>query len=247
MEVKGTNIYLQASELPIITDILSGDNFIVQTPSYSTTIKFYDIIIDSNNTTFYSNIPNNQTNIYTISSDTINLSSYIFLNSFLTLSEFNTYTNNTTALVQQSISDVSLKIQDGFTYLSEYYNSQINAITASPLSPKAWVVFDNTLSILRSSPGIDNINFGSGPNAGKIVIVFEEFLIDFFETNANLAAGYGGYVAVATIGGNSTSLVIIDDMSSSEEILITPVYRSASSEYEIYANFEFISVIFYSL
>lgn len=245
MEIKGTNIYLQLSELPTITEVLSGDSFIVQTSLYPSVIKFYNIIIDPNNTTFYSNITNNQTNIYTISGDNINLSSYIIDQEYITSTKYSTYETDVIAATQTSINTSSNKIDDGFVYLTNDFNSRTTNITSFETAPKAWVIFDSNAAILEATPGIDNVTRDG--EYGTFKITFEEFLIDYFYENSNPGEDYGGYCVIATIGGTTTCYVYVQQAANNTEVLITPIYKESPTSFKHYINFDYISVSFYSL
>ena len=86
MEIKGSNIYVEASELPNLTQIIPSDKILVQPSNAPSLITFEDLIIDPINTTFYNTIEDNTSNVLILSSSTTELSGNI--PSYLTTTEY---------------------------------------------------------------------------------------------------------------------------------------------------------------
>jgi hypothetical protein len=69
----GKNAYLNIKELPEITDIISGDFLIVETPTATSILDYDNFIITLDNTTFGDTIVSNTTNIAAVSSSVASL------------------------------------------------------------------------------------------------------------------------------------------------------------------------------
>ena len=126
----GKNAYMNIKELPEITDIISGDFLIVETPTATSILDYDNFIITLDNTTFGDTIVSNTTNIAAVSSSVASLNTTLTSqisslsstltsqisslsastarsNTFVTFSVSN-YTSNPTILQQSNVSNVSL-------------------------------------------------------------------------------------------------------------------------------------------
>ena len=73
----GKNTYLNIKELPEISDVISGDFLIVETPNATSILDFANFVITLDNTTFSDIITTNTTNTLLLSSQVISLSSEV--------------------------------------------------------------------------------------------------------------------------------------------------------------------------
>lgn len=67
MEIKGDNIYVNIKELPGLEQISSEDYLVVETETGTNILKYKNLVIQPENTTFYNEISENTTNITTLS------------------------------------------------------------------------------------------------------------------------------------------------------------------------------------
>jgi hypothetical protein len=120
----GKNTYLNIKELPEITDIISGDFLIVETPTATSILDYDNFIITLDNTTFGDTIVSNTTNIAAVSSSVTSLnatlttqisslsSSTARSNTFVTFSLLNYNSPSSPVILQQSnVSGVTLNTQ----------------------------------------------------------------------------------------------------------------------------------------
>lgn len=73
----GKNTYLNIKELPEISDVISGDFLIVETPNATSILDFANFVITLDNTTFSDIIITNTTNTLLLSSQVVSLSSEV--------------------------------------------------------------------------------------------------------------------------------------------------------------------------
>ena len=81
----GKNTYLNIKELPEISDVISGDFLIVETPNATSILDFANFVITLDNTTFSDIIITNTTNTLLLSSQVVSLSSVVGSNTASTL------------------------------------------------------------------------------------------------------------------------------------------------------------------
>jgi hypothetical protein len=116
----GKNTYLNIKELPEISDIISGDFLIVETPNATSILDFANFLITLDNTTFGDVITTNTTNILTLSSQVISLSSVVDTYAVFSLSGYNSTGpklikgSNISSLVFQSTSAVRVNFTRSF-------------------------------------------------------------------------------------------------------------------------------------
>lgn len=73
----GTQTYVNIKELPEITDVANGDFLIVETPNGTNILDYQNLLVTLDNTTFGDLITQNTTNIATVSSNVISLSTQV--------------------------------------------------------------------------------------------------------------------------------------------------------------------------
>ena len=120
----GKNTYLNIKELPEISDVISGDFLIVETPNATSILDFANFVITLDNTTFSDIIITNTTNTLLLSSQVISLSS-----------EVNTYVDT---LSSQIISLSSVVDTYAIFSLSGYNSTGPKLIKGSNISSLAF-------------------------------------------------------------------------------------------------------------
>lgn len=126
----GKNTYLNIKELPEISDVISGDFLIVETPNATSILDFANFVITLDNTTFSDIITTNTTNTLLLSSQVISLSS-----------EVNTYVDT---LSSQIISLSSVVDTYAIFSLSGYNSTGPKLIKGSNISS---LVFQSTSAV----------------------------------------------------------------------------------------------------
>ena len=170
----GKNAYLNIKELPEITDIISGDFLIVETPTATSILDYDNFIITLDNTTFGDTIVSNTTNIAAVSSSVASLnttltsqisslssnltsqisslsSSTARSNTFVTFSISN-YTANPTILQQSNVSSVTLEPSTSAVTINFATNfSNANYCITTGVTSATPVVIFNTSSNTNSA------------------------------------------------------------------------------------------------
>ena len=67
MQINGRDIYVNIKEIPLINQVQAGDFFIVETTQGTNIVDFSNIIIPPENTSFYNEIENLQTDVANLS------------------------------------------------------------------------------------------------------------------------------------------------------------------------------------
>lgn len=110
MQTNGKDIYVNIKELPLVNEVQAGDFFIVETTQGTNIIDFSNIIIPPENTTFYGEIQQLQT-------DVGGLSTLFELQTALiqaVSTELDTKIESTSAELQTSIDSVSSNLYERF-------------------------------------------------------------------------------------------------------------------------------------
>jgi len=110
MQTNGKDIYVNIKELPLVNEVQAGDFFIVETTQGTNIIDFSNIIIPPENTSFYGEIQQLQT-------DVAGLSTLYDLQTALIVAvsgELDTKIDSTSAELQTSIDSVSANLYERF-------------------------------------------------------------------------------------------------------------------------------------
>ena len=163
----GKNTYLNIKELPEISDVISGDFLIVETPNATSILDFANFVITLDNTTFSDIIITNTTNTLLLSSQVISLSS-----------EVNTYVDT---LSSQIISLSSVVDTYAVFSLSGYNSTGPKLIKGSNISS---LVFQSTSAV--------RVNFTRSFQDNLYGFTTDSFLSSFAGPSslADLTTGY---------------------------------------------------------
>ena len=163
----GKNTYLNIKELPEISDVISGDFLIVETPNATSILDFANFVITLDNTTFGDVITTNTTNTLLLSSQVISLSS-----------EVNTYVDT---LSSQIISLSSVVDTYAIFSLSGYNSTGPKLIKGS-----------NILSLAFQSTSAVRVNFTRSFQDNLYGFTTDSFLSSFAGPSSltDLTTGY---------------------------------------------------------
>jgi hypothetical protein len=155
MEIKGSNIYVEASELPNLTQILPTDKILVQPVESSGLILFEDIILDTENTTFYGVVEQHTTDVPVLSSSVLSLSSSI--TNYSTLTSYTSTVNLVTLSGNNALNYIANQIDSVSDDLYDQYLTIVSSVSSFDRSPREWVIIDSNGSIIDSTPNIAGV------------------------------------------------------------------------------------------
>jgi hypothetical protein len=167
MEIKGSNIYVEASELPNLTQIIPSDKILVQPSNSPSLIAFEDFILDSNNTTFYGIIENNTATVPILSTNIQSISSTI--TNYATTTAYNTSTDTITLCANNVLEYTAVQIAATSDNLYNEYLTTITSVSSFDRAAKEWVIIDSNGSIIDSTSNIQSVT----DNGGYQVITFK--------------------------------------------------------------------------
>lgn len=148
MEIKGDNIYVNIKELPVLNQVSPGDLLIIETDSGTNIIDFQDFIITPDNTTFYGEITQLQTDLSDLSSSVYTLSSVVY---------------DVSGQLQTSLnSQISALSADLFAELNSdiiVLQAEVNQNTSDILTVSAAVAAINTSIPVLFSATVSGTNF----------------------------------------------------------------------------------------
>ena len=155
----GKNAYMNIKELPEITDIISGDFLIVETPTATSILDYDNFVITLDNTTFGDTIINNTTNIAAVSSDVIDLENTLTAN-VASLSSQDLNTNSRVSNLSSQVSILSSQVTETnlqVLALSSQTNLQILALSSQTTSLSTSTARNNTF-VTFSLPNYNSTN-----------------------------------------------------------------------------------------
>lgn len=142
MSNDNSNIYVNIKELPIIEQATPGDLLIVETNTGTSIIDFENFILTPDNTTFYSDIVQNTTNINTVSANVNSLSSFINTVSANSYGYTRSVSSQLTTLIRQVSSDQDTNLE----VVSGQLTTNLVTFTAAALLPFAYVSYKDNVA-----------------------------------------------------------------------------------------------------
>lgn len=140
----GKNTYLNIKELPEVTDIISGDFLIVETPNATSILDFANFTITLDNTTFGDIITTNTSNIVVLSSTVIALSTKTQQDTYavFSITDYTSVTgisliasSNVSSLEVQNTSTSAIRIYFATTFRDNNYGYTCNTFLSSFVGP----------------------------------------------------------------------------------------------------------------
>jgi hypothetical protein len=179
METKGDNIYVNIKELPNLDQISADDLLIVETTNGTTTIPFGDFIIGGENTTFYAQVQNNTTNIASLSTSVLELSSST--SAALTAANL-TLIETTSASLYSTTQATSASLYSTIQSTTAANITNLTTFSAAALLPFAWVCYENSGTVLSNNVSLVTVT-PSGTPSGQIQTVQLTFTKDIGTTS----------------------------------------------------------------
>jgi hypothetical protein len=200
-----TSTYLNIKDLPELTNVITGDFLIVETPAATSILDFKNFIITLDNTTFGSVISGQSSDIQTLSS-TVSTNYNTLSSSIDTL---NTFIDTLCSYTYTSIDNLSSSFTTSINQLSSDINNQ--------LTSNAFVTFnipDYTnveISPLKQKNIFNNITVNTTTSACTITFISGTFTDAYYcFTTGIYSSTATTYISIQNITSNSITLKVLD-------------------------------------
>lgn len=210
MENPSDFIQVDINSLPVIDDIVAGNQFIVETVDGTKTINYENVIFGPDNTSFYNEIVNNTTNIDNLSTEVLSVSTNT--QAFVPTTSVSTFSSDYLVEYSGQLSDLTSQT---VSLTTTYNNSYINDayISRTPFGVKAMCIFSTYGVIIQKTASVTSIiavRNSTGDPTGKYIVNLNGL------SNNNFAVNFQVYgrdsnlrpIFPVLLEKNSTTLVL---------------------------------------